>query len=75
MTGKFGDLIAGVLRIEENEGEDKVVSLEEAIRRNVKPGAKIHIGTTHCCSNAAIMEITRQFYGGELQRGSQVPTG
>jgi acyl CoA:acetate/3-ketoacid CoA transferase alpha subunit/acyl CoA:acetate/3-ketoacid CoA transferase beta subunit len=47
----------------ENEGENKVMSLSEAIRRNVKPGAKIHIGTTHYCPNAAILEIAKQFYG------------
>jgi acyl CoA:acetate/3-ketoacid CoA transferase alpha subunit/acyl CoA:acetate/3-ketoacid CoA transferase beta subunit len=63
MTGKFDDLVGSTLKVRENEGEDKVVSLREAIGRNVKPGTKIHIGTTHCCPNAAILEIARQFYG------------
>ena len=62
MSGKFDDIIESTLEIRENEGEDKVVSLSEAIRRNVKPGLAVHIGTTHCCSNAAILEIARQFY-------------
>ncbi len=47
----------------ENEGEDKVVSLQEAIKRNVKEGAKIHIGITHCSPLAAVLEIARQFFG------------
>lgn len=63
MAGKFDDIIESTLRIREDEGEDKVVSLGEAIRQNVKPGTGIHIGTTHCCPNAAILEIARQFYG------------
>ena len=63
MAGKFDDLIGSTLSIRENEGEDKVVSLREAIERNVKPDTKIHVGTTHCCPNAAILEIARQFYG------------
>ena len=46
--------------IKENEGRDKVVSLNEAIQRNVKPGMKLHIAVE---ANAAINEIIRQFYG------------
>ncbi len=63
MTGRFHDLIEGVLKTREYEGEDKIVSLEEAIARYVNPGAKIHLATTHCCSGAAILEIARQFHG------------
>jgi len=63
MVSKFNDLVESACKIQENEGVDKVVSLKEAIKRNVRPGAKIHLGTTHCCPNAAILEITRQFYG------------
>ena len=63
MTGRFDDLIQTTFKIEENALEDKVMSLKEAIERNVKPGARIHIGTTHCCSGAAILEIARQFHG------------
>ncbi|MDP2953198.1 MAG: CoA-transferase [Chloroflexota bacterium] len=63
MAGRFDDLIESTFKIRDNEGEDKVVSLREAIERHVKPGAKIHICTTHCCSHAAIMEIARQFHG------------
>ncbi|MBW2675337.1 MAG: hypothetical protein JRD89_18315, partial [Deltaproteobacteria bacterium] len=63
MAGRFDDLIESTFTIREDEGEDKVVSLGEAIERYIRPGAKIHIGATHCCSGAAILEIARQFYG------------
>lgn len=63
MAGRFNDLIESTFKMKENEGRDKVVSLREAIANNIKPGARIHIATTHCCSGAAILEIARQFYG------------
>jgi acyl CoA:acetate/3-ketoacid CoA transferase alpha subunit/acyl CoA:acetate/3-ketoacid CoA transferase beta subunit len=63
MAGRFNDLIESTFKIRENEGRDKVVSLREAIALHIKPGAKIHMATTHCCSGAAILEIARQFYG------------
>ena len=63
MMERFDNLLEGVLKVRENEGINKVVSLEEAIRRYVKPGAKIHMAATHCCSGAAILEIARQFHG------------
>jgi acyl CoA:acetate/3-ketoacid CoA transferase alpha subunit/acyl CoA:acetate/3-ketoacid CoA transferase beta subunit len=46
--------------LEENEGEDKVISLAEAIRRNVKPGMTLHISPF---GSAAVREIMRQFWG------------
>ncbi len=63
MTGKFDDLLKGTLEMKENDGPDKVMSLSEAIRRNVKPGMKVHLGTTHNCAYAGILEIVRQYYG------------
>ena len=63
MAGRFNDLIESTFKIKENEGRDKVVSLREAIALHIRPGAKIHMATTHCCSGAAILEIARQFYG------------
>ena len=63
MTNRFDDLIEGVLKTREYEGEDKVISLREAVARYVKPGASIHLAATHCCSGAAILEIARQFHG------------
>ena len=46
--------------MEENEGEDKVVSLQEAIKKSVKPGMLLHISPF---GNAATREIIRQFWG------------
>jgi len=63
MADRFDDLIADTFAMREDEGGDKVIDLEEAIERHVRPGARIHIGATHCCSGAAILEIARQFYG------------
>ncbi|MHA1924354.1 MAG: CoA-transferase [Candidatus Thorarchaeota archaeon] len=63
MTKRFDDLTESIFKIQDNAIEDKVMSLEDAIKSNVKPGTKIHIGTTHCCSGAAILEIARQFHG------------
>ena len=63
MVGRFDDILDKTIAIKEHAEENKVVSLEEAIRRHVKPGAKIHIGTTHCCPSAAILQIARQFHG------------
>ena len=62
MAGRFDDLIHSTFEITEDEGEDKVMGLREAIERSVKLGARLHVGTTHCCSNAAIIEIARQFH-------------
>jgi acyl CoA:acetate/3-ketoacid CoA transferase alpha subunit/acyl CoA:acetate/3-ketoacid CoA transferase beta subunit len=63
MSGRFDDLIEGVLKTREYEGEDKVISLNEAVARYVKPGLSIHLAATHCSPSAAILEIARQFHG------------
>jgi len=63
VSEEFNDFIEGTFTIREGGGENKVIDLQEAIERYIKPGAKIHIGTTHCCSGAAIREIARRFYG------------
>lgn len=63
MAGKFNDLIESTFTLRENEGENKVVDLGEAVAHHIRPGAKIHIAATHCCSGAAILEIARQFHG------------
>lgn len=46
--------------LKDNEGENKVTDLKEAINLSVKPGAVIHLGEG---SNAAAREIIRQFKG------------
>jgi len=63
MGRELDALLAGVLALEDNEGEDKVMPLREAVTRFVKPGSAIHLAATHCCSGAAILEIARQFQG------------
>jgi acyl CoA:acetate/3-ketoacid CoA transferase alpha subunit/acyl CoA:acetate/3-ketoacid CoA transferase beta subunit len=63
MTGRFDDLIATTFALPENEGQNKVMDLREAVARHVRPGARIHIAATHCCSHAAILEIARRFHG------------
>ena len=45
------------------EGEDKVMSLSEAVRRFVKPEMTVHIGYSDARPNAAMMEMVRQFAG------------
>ena len=40
---RLKEFAENTFRLEENEGEDKVISLEEAIRKNVKPGMLLHI--------------------------------
>lgn len=52
------ELAESTLRLEKNEGENKVISLREAIKRNVKTGIVLHI-----TSSAALSEIIRQFCG------------
>ena len=58
MERRLKDFAESTFRLEENEGEDKVVSLGEAIRRNVKPGMVLYITAL-----AALSEILRQFRG------------
>ena len=55
---RIKELAESTLRLEKNEGEDKVISLREAIKRNVKTGMVLHI-----TSSAALSEILRQYWG------------
>lgn len=58
MERRLREFAESTFRMEENEGEDKVISLGEAIRRNVKPGMLLHVTTF-----PALREIMRQFWG------------
>ena len=60
MDRRFLDIAESTFRLKEVEGENKVVSLEEAIRRNVKPGKKLYFSME---SNAAALELLRQYWG------------
>ncbi|MEW5945216.1 MAG: CoA-transferase [bacterium] len=44
-------------------GPSKVTSLDEAVRRFVRPGMTVHTGITQCFSYAAIYELIRRFWG------------
>ncbi|MFW6011342.1 MAG: CoA transferase, partial [Desulfosalsimonas sp.] len=63
MENKFNNFIENTFALPENEGEDKVMDLKEAVERHIHPGANIHVAVTHCCSYAAVLEIARRFHG------------
>lgn len=44
------------------EGPSKVMPLDEAVRRFVRPGMTVHTGITQCFSYAAIYELIRRFW-------------
>lgn len=47
----------------DQSGPDKVLPLDEAVRRAVRPGISLHTGITHVFAYAAIDEINRQYWG------------
>ena len=47
-------------RLDADEGQDKVVSLKEAIANSVRPGTAIHFSKE---AGALIRELSRQFWG------------
>ncbi len=53
-------IFKSTFKLARNQGSNKVVSLEEAIRVNIKPGMKLHVreGTS-----AATREVLRQLWG------------
>ena len=57
------DVIASIeslFEIEENEGDNKVISLEESISQNIKSGMTLFLGYD---AGAATCELLRQFWG------------
>lgn len=64
MREDFTPIIESTFRLKENEGQDKVTSLAEAIRQNVKPGMTIYIEEG---ANAAIRDVLRQFWDSRPQ--------
>jgi acyl CoA:acetate/3-ketoacid CoA transferase alpha subunit/acyl CoA:acetate/3-ketoacid CoA transferase beta subunit len=50
-------------RIPINEGKDKTLSLEESVRRYVRPGMSLHFAFVHSRAYGAAYEIARQFWG------------
>ncbi|MBI4609842.1 MAG: glutaconate CoA-transferase [Candidatus Rokubacteria bacterium] len=63
MDQSYQDVIRRRLEIPLNEGPDKVASLEEAVRRLVRPGMLLYLGTAHARANALARELTRQWWG------------
>ncbi len=59
----YAEVIRRRLPIPLSEGPDKVSTLEEAIRRLVRPGMTLHLGTAHARANAHVREIVRQWWG------------
>lgn len=60
---RYRDIINRRFELPDDEGPSKLMPLDEAIRRHVKPGMAIHLAVSHCRPNAASNEIIRQFWG------------
>jgi len=52
MPGRFDELLKGKFAIREEEGPSKITTLSEAVRKNVKPGMKLHFTSTHSSASA-----------------------
>lgn len=63
MDPAYRDVIRRRLEIPLNEGEEKVASLDEAVRRLVRPGMLLYLGTAHARPNALVREVVRQWWG------------
>jgi len=61
MPGRFDELLKSTFAIREEEGPSKITTLQEAVRKNVKPGMKLHFTSTHSSASTAIYEVIRQF--------------
>ncbi len=59
----YADVIRRRLEVPLSEGPDKGATLEEAVRRLVKPGMTLHLGTAHARANVHVREIVRQWWG------------
>ncbi|MFH1486248.1 MAG: CoA-transferase [Chloroflexota bacterium] len=55
----FNDVLDSVFHIPDYDGTSKVIPLNEAIHRHVKPGMTLHVGRG---VGAAVCELMRQFY-------------
>lgn len=59
----YQDVIQRLLAVPLDEGPDKVTTLEEAVRRHVRPGATLYVGSAHGRANPLIRELVRQWWG------------
>jgi len=62
VPNKWDDFLDKTFTLKEYEGENKVINLSEAIKRNVKPGMTLYLGEI---ANALISELIRQFHGSQ----------
>jgi len=63
MQPAYADVIARRLAVPLVEGPDKVMPLDEAVRRFVAPGQTIYVGAAHGRPNALVRELVRQWWG------------
>lgn len=59
MIAKFGDFRDSLFALREYEGRSKVLDLDHAVKRYVKPGMTLHISDR---ASALVGELIRQFY-------------
>ena len=59
---KWENFLDKTFTLNEYEGNNKVIDLSEAIKRNVKPGMTLYLGER---ANALICELIRQFRGSQ----------
>ncbi len=63
MHPDYLDIINRRLEPADVEGPSKVMPLDEAVRRFIRPGMTLHMNVSHCRANGAGDEIVRQFWG------------
>ncbi len=63
MRPEYAELIARRLAIPPVEGPDKTATLEEAVRRHVRPGQTLWLGAAHGRPGALVRELVRQWWG------------
>jgi acyl CoA:acetate/3-ketoacid CoA transferase alpha subunit len=64
MFGEFNDVVRRKVEISETGlAADKVMSLQEAISRFVRPGMHLHLGHCYARPCAAYQQLSRQFWG------------
>ena len=63
MRADYAELIERRLTIPPSEGPDKVMTLEDAVRRFTSPGMTIYIGAAHGRPSALVRELVRQWWG------------
>jgi len=60
MTEQLEQILKTTFQLEKHQDKGKVMSLNDAIKRNVRPGMTIHFGEA---ANALVCEVVRQFWG------------